>query len=222
MSANTDADRLPTPEELEEAYKAEIFDEDGAKTTFGELVREGNNGRVLVVFIRHFWCWSCQIYTHHLSKSIPPSSLPDGTSIVIIGCGSSASIKPSIQRTSTPYKIYANPSLSLHKTFDFVVSMKGTPENQKKKEYIADVGNFWKRVWRSLSGDVLNNPRHASESIIGPGGQNGGELIFEKDGTCLFMHRMQHTEDHTDIKDIAEKLGAEYVPLTEDEQKWKP
>jgi hypothetical protein len=27
------------------------------------------------------------------------------------------------------------------------------------------------------------------------------------DGTCTFFHRMQHTADHLDIKDVAEAIG---------------
>ena len=32
------------------------------------------------------------------------------------------------------------------------------------------------------------------------------------DGTCSYIHRMQHTADHTELRDLARAIGAEYVP----------
>ena len=45
---------LPTESQLAEALKLEVIDEDGAKVSFGSLIV--GPGKVVVVFIRHFFC----------------------------------------------------------------------------------------------------------------------------------------------------------------------
>ena len=32
------------------------------------------------------------------------------------------------------------------------------------------------------------------------------------DGQCSFIHRMQHSADHTELEELADVVGAQYVP----------
>ncbi|WVF72300.1 hypothetical protein IAT40_007113 [Kwoniella sp. CBS 6097] len=240
---STEADFLPTSEEVAKALEVEIVDENGEKFTLGELVR---GKRVVLVFIRHFWCTNCQVYTHQLGLSIPPKKLPHGTEVIIIGCGSSVPIKTYTSFTSSPYPVYACPSLELHKIFKFVRTLqsadptKSTSNDQNQDNetscgaddggschsttttagYLDGVGSETKRIWLSLKNGPLKNFGHYSTSVRGPNDQNGGEMIIEPDGTCSLMHRMQNTADHISLEGLAKAIGAEYVPLSEQDKKW--
>jgi len=91
---------IPSASQLETANRSELVDKDGQTTTFGALT---SGKRVAVIFIRHFCrylsgsatslmvildhladdttgCGICQAYIAQLATSIPPSSLPEGTS----------------------------------------------------------------------------------------------------------------------------------------------
>ncbi|OCF39460.1 hypothetical protein I317_06733 [Kwoniella heveanensis CBS 569] len=119
-----EADFLPTRDEMERAMSIEIVDQDNEKLTLGELSKGSRKKRVVLIFIRHFWCTNCQVYTHQLGLSIPPRNLPEGTEVAFIGCGSSAPIKTYTAFTSSPYPVYSCPSLELHKIFKFVRTLQ--------------------------------------------------------------------------------------------------
>ncbi|WVR05083.1 hypothetical protein IAU60_002095 [Kwoniella sp. DSM 27419] len=217
-STSSGKDRPPTPEEIQRAFQEEIVDKDGNKLTLGQLVKDK---RVVLVFIRHFWCSNCQMYTHHLSKSIPPSSLPAGTELIIIGCGQSSPIHSYLDLTQSVYPVYSCPSTRLHKIFGFTVNLAASPSTDGKKDYMSAL-TVAKGTWLGIKNGLMRNPGHALDSTRGPKGQNGGEVIIERDGTCSFMHRMQYTDDHTDLDLLAEAIGATYVPMSEQERKWVP
>ena len=60
----------PTKEDLEKVADLPVLDKDGKKHTFKSLYADNENGprRVLIIFIRHFFCGVC--------SPIHPSSLP--------------------------------------------------------------------------------------------------------------------------------------------------
>ncbi|WWD01530.1 hypothetical protein V866_008475 [Kwoniella sp. B9012] len=211
-----DANQVLTLEEIQQACNVELVDKDGTKQTFGDLIK---GKRVVLIFIRHFWCTNCQAYTYQFGKSIPPSSLPEGTEAFIIGCGTSSPIPSYLTRTSSPYPIYSCPSLDLHKLFNFGRTLRGS-NNGEKKTYMSELGGGFNRTWLSLKHNLLKTPGHGLESVRGPNNQNGGEVIIEKDGTCSYIHRMQNTEDHTDLEDLAKIIGAEYTPLSEKDKSY--
>jgi len=49
--ASSQTSQEPSVDQLAEAYKVEVFDKDGSKHTFGDLVKDK---KVVVIFIRHF------------------------------------------------------------------------------------------------------------------------------------------------------------------------
>ncbi|CAD6580410.1 MAG: hypothetical protein TREMPRED_002739 [Tremellales sp. Tagirdzhanova-0007] len=195
-----------TPEQLEAANQVAIFNGQGGQTTFGEVIR---GKRTLVVFIRHFWCVNCQAYTAQLGTSIPPHNLPTGTGVIIVGCGSYQPIEWYAGHTHSPYPVYACPSLELHKIFGFTTKL-GASKKGEEKEYERDLGGMMSRVWMGLVVGPMQHIEHMSS--VGPKGQNGGEMVFEADGQCSFIHRMQHSADHTELEELADVVGAQYVP----------
>ena len=113
---SVDFNALPTPAQISEAAALEICDELGNKIRFGHLlnlssseslstlgddkripdvVANGNgatgmysaNGKIALVFIRHFFCGACQAYVGNRAR-VPATALQDArASIVVIGCG---------------------------------------------------------------------------------------------------------------------------------------
>nr|XP_019013418.1 uncharacterized protein I206_01484 [Kwoniella pini CBS 10737]OCF52199.1 hypothetical protein I206_01484 [Kwoniella pini CBS 10737] len=206
-----------TSEEINQAYKVELFDQDGKKIILKELIKDK---KVILIFIRHFWCTNCQVYTYQLNKSIPSSSLSNN----IESCGSFKPILQYIQNTQSNYKILTCPSLEIHKIFNLKKTLKGPSFNDNddnKKNYLDEVGGMGAlghpKVYINLD---KPGPKVCGycEKIRGPNDQNGGEVIFEQDGTCSYIHRMQNTVDHTDIEDLAKMIGVKYIPLTEEQK----
>lgn len=50
-------------------------------------------------------------------------------------------------------------------------------------------------------------PTTRSLTAGGPPGQNGGEFLFDERGTLVWSHRMQCTQDHCGVDELAEVLG---------------
>ncbi|RXK38365.1 hypothetical protein M231_04407 [Tremella mesenterica] len=167
------ADVLPSPVTWDKVRQSEVFDKEGNKIIFGDLVKDK---RMVVIFIRHFWCGNCQAYTSQLGQQIPPSSLPSGTSIIIIGCGSYQPIQAYQDLTNSPYPIYANPSLSLYTALQFSSKLAGSKKGEEK-EYEKDLGGLLSRTWTSLKNGPGKNFGHVGS--VGPKSQNGGEMIVE-------------------------------------------
>ncbi|KAL7422278.1 hypothetical protein Q5752_002924 [Cryptotrichosporon argae] len=208
-STDADANALPTASVLADAARAEVFDKDGAATTFGALTA---GHRVVAIFVRHFWCNVCQAYCEQLGRAIPPANLPAGTSVIIIGCGHPSFIPMYSDKTSSPYPVYANPSLSLYKAFGFRSSLAASKKGEEK-DYEKALGGVGKRTWDGIKAGPLREPWNALK--VGPKSQNGGEVVLEPDGSCSFIHRMQHTVDHTELATLAHAIGVSHVPQNE-------
>lgn len=43
--------------------------------------------------------------------------------------------------------------------------------------------------------------------------------LTSADGSCIFMHRMQHSADHTEIAELAETLGIQPMPISDGRSK---
>ncbi|KAF9055630.1 hypothetical protein BJ165DRAFT_1427502 [Panaeolus papilionaceus] len=162
MSASeSEARTIPSQDIIEKAAELEIYDVNGTKLKFGSLFEDK---KVVVVFIRHFYCSSCQDYAAHLAR-IPKEALDNaGTQIVLIGSGDFQPIKFYAETTSFPGPIYANPSRSLFKLFGMTYSTQRTPSGETKKEYAKDAMPVWKSFFKALyvSGKRLGLPLFCS------------------------------------------------------------
>ncbi|KAF7196419.1 Peroxiredoxin-like 2C [Pseudocercospora fuligena] len=188
-SANEKSHReLPSPQTLAQAGDLKIKDKDGNEIPFKDLYTgKADNERQLIIFIRHFFCGSCEQYVMALSKDLSPAALQaSNTSITLIGCGepkcipgilyifSAQQISPTkcilgyIERTSCPYPTYTNPSASIYKALGMTyITIKTGPNPQPT--YLQKP--FFKNVLDSMwNGIVSGHPLSA-----GPSAQNGGE-----------------------------------------------
>ncbi|KAK9320038.1 AhpC/TSA antioxidant enzyme-domain-containing protein [Lipomyces orientalis] len=190
---------LPSQDQLNNAAKIPIFDGDGQVLAFEDLFLTPApvKKRVMVIFIRHFFCGSCQAYVQTLSKSIPsPDNLPSGTTLAIIGCGSHSLISMYAKETGCPFPIYSDPSSRL---FDILGMTRSLSLGESTPDYIHEsvfastikaIGQILKRI---PAGDGWNG---------GDVKQIGGEFLFEVHECVIdpvWCHRMRNTRDHTEV-----------------------
>ncbi|KAK9371402.1 AhpC/TSA antioxidant enzyme-domain-containing protein [Lipomyces kononenkoae] len=213
QKGNTEiTDDLPSHDQLKSASAIEVFNVDGHKLAFGDLLSStpDSRKRIMVIFIRHFFCGSCQSYIRTLIASIPSSdSLPTGTSLVIIGCGSHTLIPMYAKETGCPFPIYSDPSRRL---FDILGMTRNLSLGENAPEYIQEsvftstVKGISQILKRIPTGDALKG---------GDIKQIGGEFLFDVQDDVIdpvWGHRMRHTRDHTEVPAIRTVLGLEPDP----------
>ncbi|KAK9782567.1 hypothetical protein AB5N19_09144 [Seiridium cardinale] len=168
---------LPSQETLRKLEKYTVLDESGKSHTFKSLYTGPNVARrVLIVFIRHFFCGNCQEYLRQLSAAIPPESLlqlPVSTSIAVIGCGSHKLIQAYLQETGCSYPVYADNTQHLYKELGMIRTLAAGDRPaymQKKSMAQTVVSGIMQGLKQVKSGLVLQ---------MGDQKQVGGEFLFE-------------------------------------------
>ncbi|XP_074850266.1 peroxiredoxin-like 2C isoform X2 [Carettochelys insculpta] len=100
------------PGELRDAARRVVVDGDGQRIPFGALFREH---RAIVVFVRHFLCYTCKEYVEDLAK-IPKNLLQDAeVRLIVIGQSSYHHIKPFCSLTGYHHEIYVDPEREIYK-----------------------------------------------------------------------------------------------------------
>ncbi|KAF7596411.1 hypothetical protein BBP40_001718 [Aspergillus hancockii] len=202
------SDQLPSAETCHQVENYTVLDREGNTVPFKNLYSGTNSTRrVLVIFIRHFFCGSCQEYVRTLSASIRPGDLlrlPESTSITIIGCGDPGLIDVYAGETGCLFPIYADPT---HKLYDGLAMVRtlalGSSPDYIRKSMLRIVGeSIWQGLGQITSGLAWKG---------GDSSQNGGEFLFVSSGEgkekqMTWCHRMKTTRDHTEIADLARIL----------------
>ncbi|KAH6686952.1 AhpC/TSA antioxidant enzyme-domain-containing protein [Plectosphaerella plurivora] len=167
---------LPPPELVKKLDNYVVLDRHGKTHTFKSL-HSGRNvaRRMLIIFVRHFYCGNCQDYLRSLSDSITTDALlglPVNTFITVIGCGDPALIQMYAETTNCPFPIYTDPTRSLFKT----LGMTRTWDMGEKPAYI-------KKSFLSMtSGGIAQGLKKLTSGLATKGGdfkQVGGEFLFE-------------------------------------------
>ncbi|KAL4068852.1 AhpC/TSA antioxidant enzyme-domain-containing protein [Scleroderma yunnanense] len=197
---------LPDETSLNSAAGVTIFDSQGQGVEFGSLLRKQP---AIVVFIRDTCkgAMTLQQYVTQLSSTREDALLKANRQIIIVGCGSYEPIVTYKEITSCPFPIYADPKRELYHALGMTTeTLTRTPANEKRRSYLRQgiLGNILGSIWSG----PLKNP-----SLIGKQGnisQLGGEFVFNSDLTCIFAHRMKHTEDHLEVPELLQVAGVEY------------
>ncbi|KAL2861027.1 peroxiredoxin-like family protein [Aspergillus lucknowensis] len=211
-------DELPSPEAQAKAAEYTVFDREGKEHRFQDLYNKNGPGatdRTLIIFVRHFFCCSCQEFLQHLSQSITPeylSHLPHRTSIAVIGCGEASLIDFYAQQTNCPYPIYCDPGRKLYDELGMIKTWEvglGSQTGYISKSLLRQVvEGVWQGLRHIPSGKVLKG---------GPSDQVGGEFLFESGGggegkRVTWCHRMASSRGHTEIPGLAGVLSGGEVP----------
>ncbi|KAK7016310.1 AhpC/TSA antioxidant enzyme-domain-containing protein [Favolaschia claudopus] len=194
-------DALPDASSLERASACELVDATGNKVSFGSII---GSQKTVVVFVRHFFCGSCQMYVEQLAD-VPQTALDAaGTKIVVIGCGEHQALAHYKEATSYNGLIYANPDRKLYHALGMdKETYKVAPAGEQTPSYVTR--GYYANVWYSISNAILKAP-----SLIGKQGnpgQLGGDFIFGPGNECTLAHRMQHAQDHIEVADLMKAAG---------------
>ncbi|KAI1459255.1 AhpC/TSA antioxidant enzyme-domain-containing protein [Annulohypoxylon moriforme] len=168
---------LPTIETLRKIETYTVLDSDGKSHTFKSLYAGHNSPRrVLIIFIRHFFCGNCQEYLRTLSASVTPDALlqlPVSTFIAVIGCGAPELINSYLQETGCPFPVYADPTRRLYSELGMVrtLAMGSRPAYLQGKSLAHTV----------VTGVVQGLKQVKTGLVMKMGDQRqvGGEFLFE-------------------------------------------
>jgi len=168
---------LPTEAVIRKIQDYTVLDRNGKTHPFKSLY-SGHNvpRRVLIIFIRHFFCGNCQEYIRSLSPSITPETLlalPVSTFVVVIGCGTHELIDTYIKETGCQFDVYADPTRRLYDK----LGMIRTLNMGSRPAYLQN-----KNVAQTVVSGVVQGLKHLKSGLalkMGDQRQVGGEFLFE-------------------------------------------
>ncbi|KAK1968779.1 hypothetical protein LY78DRAFT_679109 [Colletotrichum sublineola] len=167
---------LPTPQTLKKIENYVVLDRHGKSHAFKSLYTGRNVARrVLIIFVRHFFCGNCQEFLRTLSESITPDALlglPMSTFIAVVGCGNPGLIDMYLQETGCPFPVYTDPTRRLFDTLGMTRTLAlGTRPAYMRKSML-----------KSAAESVLQGLKQVKAGLATKSGdhrQVGGEFLFE-------------------------------------------
>ncbi|KAH6683404.1 AhpC/TSA antioxidant enzyme-domain-containing protein [Halenospora varia] len=224
---------IPTQEILRKVDKLTVLDADGKAVPFKDIYNgPGVARRVLVIFIRHFFCGNCQEFIRSLAASITPADLlqlPTPTFIAVIGCGSPSLIPMYQNETACPFPVYADPTKKLYDELGMLRTLNlGTrPEYQRKALVSMMTASFVQSLkmlkggkafqggdYQQVGGEFMFEPVDLTTPICAPGDNSkqlgaigGNETESREEKRVTWCHRMKNTRDHAEIPELREVLG---------------
>ncbi|KAI6370446.1 hypothetical protein MCOR25_004183 [Pyricularia grisea] len=167
---------LPSAATLRKIENYVVLDRHGKSHTFRSLYSGRNVARrVLVIFVRHFFCGNCQEYLRTLSASITPEALldlPIPTFIAVIGCGDPSLIDMYVNATGCRFPVYSDPTRRLYDELGMVrtLAMGARPAYQRKSM----ISSVFSSVVQGLKQIPSGKATKAGDQR-----QIGGEFLFE-------------------------------------------
>ncbi|KAI0455007.1 AhpC/TSA antioxidant enzyme-domain-containing protein [Xylaria acuta] len=226
---------IPSAAVLRAVEDHTVIDSAGKFHTFKSLYSGPNVARrMLVIFVRHFFCGNCQEYLRTLSASITPEgllALPVSTFVAVVGCGSHELIDHYVGETGCRFPVYADPTRRLYADLGMVRTLSMGP----RPAYLQN-----KTVAHTVVSGIVQGLRQMKAGLATKSGdqkQVGGEFLFEPVSRALetpiqtplvdgddeeegeeeegeekcvtWCHRMRTTRDHAEIPELMEILGLE-------------
>ncbi|KAJ9091551.1 hypothetical protein QFC21_007176 [Naganishia friedmannii] len=196
-------DRLPTPRELLAVSKLQVYNVDGEKVMFGDIVAGGGGVQTIVVFIRHWYCPLCAEYVECIIRTVDPETLERANvKLVIIGNGSRRMLPAYSKKVMrSPFEMYTDPKLRVYRALGMTKQTHDGGDEDDKGDYIT----------KGAMRGTLEVAKRATKMPLGRPGtipQLGGEFIFSSALQCSYAHRMTNTRAHAPIRDIVARTGA--------------
>ncbi|KAL8392976.1 hypothetical protein RB595_002966 [Gaeumannomyces hyphopodioides] len=182
---------LPSAATLRKIENYTVLDRHGKSHTFRSLYAGRNVARrVLLIFVRHFFCGNCQEYLRTLSASITPEALlqlPISTFIAVVGCGDPGLIDMYVRETGCPFPVYADPTRRLYDELGMTrtLAMGQRPAYMRKSMLLSALSSVAQGLRQVPSGKATKAGDHR---------QIGGEFLFEP----LTVHTPAPVEDDID------------------------
>ncbi|KAI1129091.1 AhpC/TSA antioxidant enzyme-domain-containing protein [Nemania abortiva] len=242
---------VPSMETLRALEDHPVIDNVGKTHPFKSLYSGHNVARrMLIIFVRHFFCGNCQEYLRTLSASITPDSLlglPVSTFIAVIGCGTHELIDSYVRETGCRFPVYADPTRRLYSALGMVRTLNMGPrpaylqDKSVVNTVVSGIVQGLKQVPKGLvtkMGDqrqvggeflfepasrTLETPILSPTAVLGGGGGDNDDRDKRIEEKCVtWCHRMRTTRDHAEIPELMEVLGLEGtgVPVRDD-RRWQ-
>ncbi|KAK0739959.1 AhpC/TSA antioxidant enzyme-domain-containing protein [Apiosordaria backusii] len=167
---------LPSLATLKKIDNYIVLDRNGKSHTFRSLYTGRHVARrVLLVFVRHFYCGNCQDYLRTLSSAFSPSDLlglPIPTFIVVIGCGDPGLIDMYTSETGCPFPVYTDPTRKLYAELGMIRTLALGERPAYTKTHLV----------KSSLASVVQGLKQIPKGLAHKGGdsrQIGGEFLFE-------------------------------------------
>ncbi|EPE34659.1 hypothetical protein GLAREA_10353 [Glarea lozoyensis ATCC 20868] len=202
-------DKIPSQAVLKKIEGLVVLDKDGKTVPFKDIYNGPNVARrVLVIFIRHFFCGNCQEFVRTLTSSITPDSLltlPTPTFIAIIGCGSPSLIPMWYEKTGCPFPCYADPTKKLYDELGMLktLNLGSRPEYQRQGLVTLMTGAFVQSLKAIKSGRVFQGGGYQ---------QVGGEFLFEplEGGTPMLSPEEVVGESERSEQELSESVSRDH------------
>ncbi|KAK5107033.1 hypothetical protein LTR62_001922 [Meristemomyces frigidus] len=199
---------LPGAQTQEEIASLPLTTEDGTKVPFNSLYTSSSSSentstssKHLIIFIRHFFCGSCEEYVRNLTRHT--STFSSSINLTIIASGLPNQIPGYRQRTGTTFPIFCDPERKIYAALGMT---NNYGSGEKKPGYIQQ-GSAWLALKSSWT---LLTSKGGLGMEGGHPGQNGGEVVVVgSEGKWVFCHRMLSTRDHAEVGELLELLGLE-------------
>ncbi|OBT86076.1 hypothetical protein VE02_05725 [Pseudogymnoascus sp. 03VT05] len=224
---------LPTQATLSKIEDYPVLDRDGKSIPFKSLYTGPNvPRRVLLIFVRHFYCGNCQQYLKALSASITPDDLlrlPVPTFIAVIGCGAPSLIQMYADASECQFPIYSDPTAKLYSELGMMrtLALGARPEYLRRGMVTSTLASIVQGIKQIPAGRAL---------VGGDMQQVGGEFLFEPVGELaaspvtpkvggeeekkvVWCHRMKNTRDHAEVPELREVLGLDGLGVPGDNAK---
>ncbi len=215
VPTNPRTSSLPSMSTLTTALSHPLLTSTNLPVTLSSILPSRKTTRVLLIFIRHFFCGNCQQYLYTLTASLPPDSLPDDLSIVVIGCGAPSLIESYVEITQCPWPVYTDPTSKLYEVLGMQRSLSLGSRNPGYIQHSLVVGalkSMMQGLKRIPTGDIWE----AGDMSV-----NGGEFLFVRESVMgeesladaetawrvRWCHRMRNTRDHTEVDHLKTVLG---------------
>lgn len=206
----------PNSDELQTIGSLPVITESGLRIRFGDLWARQ---KTLIVFIRHFRASACQDYVRSVASEVDIEALERaGLKIVLIGLGPHHLITPYKHLTQTPFPVYTDPTLSIHKALGMNLRTTDPGPDSECGYYVGNTTATTHNGGPFGFGHSLSRLRHKLATFplferAGDPNQLGGEFVLGPDPArpgsevCTFAHRMRNTRAHAPVLDVISASG---------------
>ncbi|XP_067885117.1 peroxiredoxin-like 2C [Heterodontus francisci] len=197
----------PPSIDIKAAEDCFVVDCQGNRIHFPALYGEG---KAILVFVRHFLCYTCKEYVEDLAK-IPQKYLKDvGVRLIVIGQSSHHHIEGFCKLTGYTCEIYVDPRRQIYKKLKMkrgeTFHQAGSSPHVKSSMLIGILKSMWYAM-RSPAFDFQGDPD-----------QQGGALIVGPGDELHFGHLDSNRLDHAPINLLLQLAGVQTVDFTNEAQ----
>ncbi|XP_043920147.1 peroxiredoxin-like 2C [Protopterus annectens] len=177
-----------------------LVDREGQTFPFRNLHQDQ---KVIIIFVRHFLCYTCKEYVEDLAK-IPRSSLKDAdVRLVVIGQCSYHHIEAFCLVTGYHHEIYVDPDREIYKALG--MKQGETTSTPAKSPHVKSgilTGSF-KSFCRAMKSPVFD--------FQGEPSQQGGAMIVGPGKVVHFLHLDRNRLDHVPINVLLQTAGVQTI-----------